>query len=459
MSRLNGGLWDRSGAAGGAAPARERLMGHNGSRQPRVVIYSQDGLGLGHQRRTSAIAAECCRRQPGLSILTIADSPLGAVFETGPGHDYVKLPSIRKLAPGQWRAVALQLDFIEVAALRRTLILETVVGFAPDVLLVDHMPHGAMGELVDTLEALRRRRYRTQIVLGLRDIVDDPATVRRSWSAEGAYDALARYYDCVLVYGERRLFDAAAAYRFPPEVAERTRHCGYVCTPDRARYAARVRARYGGTDPAGRLVVAMGGGGADAYPLMRALLDALPQIQAGQPVAVILVTGPFMPAAERRDLQARAAVPGATARARVSDSLSYIEAADLVVAMAGYNTSVEILRAGTPAVLVPRAGPSAEQRMRAARFAEQGWVHVLDPRRLDSETVAGAILTGLARQACPPASAPDLSGLGRACSDLLGLLGPPTLTPLIGGGSPEPPDRRGSPEPPDRPVPFISENS
>ncbi|MGH8900584.1 MAG: glycosyltransferase family protein [Egibacteraceae bacterium] len=404
-------------------------MGRNGSGQPRLLIYSQDGLGLGHQRRTSAIAAECCRRRPGVSILTIADSPLGAVFETQPGHDYVKLPSIRKLGPGQWEAVSLQLGFAQVATLRRGLIQETVLGFAPDVLLVDHMPHGAMGELVGTLDALRRYGRPTQIVLGLRDIIDDPQTVRSSWRAEGAYDALVGFYDRVLVYGERRLFDLASAYRFPPAVIERTRHCGYVCTPDRARYAGRVRARYRGTDRARRLVVAMAGGGADGYPLLRALLDALPAVQAEQPIAVILVTGPFMPVTERRDLQARAAVCGATARISVSDSLSYIEAADLVVAMAGYNTAVEILRAGVPAVLVPRDGPSAEQRMRAARFAEQGWVDVLDPRRLDPETVAGAVLAGLARedQAQGQGRTADLSGLDQACSELLELLDAPGL--------------------------------
>lgn len=408
-------------------------MGRNGSGQPRLVIYSQDGLGLGHQRRTSAIAAECSRRRPGVSILTIADSPLGAFFETLHGHDYVKLPSIRKLGPGRWEAVSLSLDFAEVAALRRVLIREAVIGFTPDVLLVDHMPHGAMGELVDTLEALRGSGQRTQIVLGLRDIVDEPETVRRTWGAEGAYDALAGFYDRVLVYGERRLFDVAAAYRFPPAVATRTRHCGYVCTPDRARYAERVRARYRGTDRACRLVVAMAGGGADAYPVLRALLDALPAIQAEQPVAALLVTGPFMPVTERRDLQARAAVSGATARISVSDSLSYIEAADLVIAMAGYNTSVEILRSGTPAVFVPRIGPSAEQRMRAARFAAQGWVDVLDPRHLNAEAVAGAVLAGLARQPHTQASAPDLFGLDRACSDLLEHLDAPTL---IGKGAP-----------------------
>jgi predicted glycosyltransferase len=386
--------------------------------RPRVAIYSQDGLGLGHQRRTSAIAAECLRRRPDAAVLLIADSPLGAFFGTTPGQDYLKLPSIRKLGPGNWEAVSLGLDFPAVAALRADLLRDAILGFRPDVLLVDHMPHGAMGELVPMLDAVRAAGLPTRVVLGLRDVVDDPATVRRVWREEGAYDALSAYYDRVLVYGERSLFDLATEYRLPQAVAARTRYCGYVCNAGRPRYAGRIRGRY--RRDGRKLIVAMAGGGADAYPVLRTLLDALPAVQDEEPVALLAVTGPFMPADERRDLQARAAVGGATVRMSVSDTMSYLEAADLVVAMAGYNTSVEILRSGTPAVLVPRLGPSAEQRIRTARFAARGWIEGVDPRTLSAGTLAEAVIRTL-RTTRPRLSDPDLGGLATTCDDLLGL--------------------------------------
>src|SRR5439155_1339303 len=82
--------------------------------------------------------------------------------------------------------------------------------------------------------------------------------------------------------------------------------------------------------------------------------------------------------AERRDLQSRAAGLPAQVRITVSDPLSYIYAADLVIARAGYNTTMEILRSSTPALLMPRPGPSAEQRTRARLFQERGWVDALD---------------------------------------------------------------------------------
>src|SRR5437773_3176338 len=112
--------------------------------QIRLMIYAQDGLGLGHMRRTTSIAAELIKLQPDAVVLTVEDSPLGNFFRTSPNHDYVKRPSIKKVRPGDWRAVNLPLRFEEVRALREQLIRSVALNFRPDILLVDHMPHGAM---------------------------------------------------------------------------------------------------------------------------------------------------------------------------------------------------------------------------------------------------------------------------------------------------------------------------
>src|SRR5919201_2570079 len=364
----------------------------------RVMLYSQDGLGLGHLRRTNSIAAALVQARPDAAILTASDSRLSPFFQPTPNQDYVKLPSIVKVGPGDWRPVGLPLEFPEVHALRREMLRATALAFGPELVLVDHMPHGAMGELLPTLEALRASSPSVRIAVGLRDILDAPAVIRRVWAEEGAYEAIERHYDRVLVYGSRSVFDLAAQYDLPDAVAARVRYTGYVCTPNRARYAARLRADHG-ADGGRALLVAMAGGGMDGYPMMRALLDALPLVRAEQPCAAVLVTGPFMPAGQRRDLQKRAQALAATVRISVSDPLSYVEAADVVTAMAGYNSTVEILRSATPAVLVPRPGPSSEQRTRATLFAERGWVRTVDPDALDPATLAAAVLERLAEGA------------------------------------------------------------
>lgn len=394
------------------------------SPHPRIMMYSQDGFGLGHMRRTTSIARQLMAQRPDAAVLTVADSRLGQFFESGEQHDYVKLPSIVKDGPGVWRGVSIPLPFADIHAMRAELIRSALLTYRPDVLLVDHMPHGAMGELLPGLAALRQSGAATQVVLGLRDILDAPETVQRRWELEGAYEAIERFYDAVLVYGQRDVYDIAAAYGFSPAISAIVRYTGYVCTPDMPRYTARARAKYlSGAAPGTKLLVAMAGGGADAYPMMSALLDALPLLQAEQPCELALVTGPFMPREQRRTLEARARVmPGAHVSITVSDPLSYIAAADVVFSMCGYNTTMEIMRSATPAVLIPRRGPSAEQRTRARLFAERGWVDMVDPDDLGGDALLAATRRALASG---PVARPWPDGLAQAASELLALLPEP----------------------------------
>jgi len=389
----------------------------SGSDSPRLVVYSQDGLGLGHQRRTTLLASEFLAAKAGASVLTISDSPIGQFFSTSMGYDYLKLPSIHKVGPGDWRPLSLSLPFPEVLAVRREIIQSAVLKFAPDVVLIDHMPHGAMGELVPTLEALEGRG--TRIVLGLRDILDEPTVVRRRWHLEGAVDAVERYFHDVLVYGSRDVFDVSAEYDLPEGVSQRLRYCGYVC-PSAASpsVADKLRNRYLRNASAADLIVAMAGGGADADALFSTLLRAAPAISAQRPCVVVIVTGPFLPHCEHRKLVHLArGLPIHVIRS-VHDSLTYLGAADLVIAMAGYNTTAEILTLDKPALLVPRSGPSAEQQMRARLFADRGWVSWLPPAELSPDSLAKAAVTALTTRQCRT-STPDLRGRHTAAQHLL----------------------------------------
>jgi predicted glycosyltransferase len=385
--------------------------------EPRLLIYSQDGLGLGHLRRTTLLAGEFLAARPGGSVLTISDSPLGQFFSAAAGHDYLKLPSIRKVGPGNWSPVSLSAPFRDVLTLRKETIRSVALHFEPDVVLVDHMPHGAMGELLPTLEALADTPAR--LVLGIRDIIDAPATVRRRWRLEGALEAVESYFEDVLVYGEQDVFDVGHEYAWPASIRDRLRYCGYVCAPSRTPAADTVRTAYLAEHPDSRLIVAMAGGGADGYELFETLLRSFPSLTADRPCVLVVVTGPFLPEAELRSLQQLSAGLPVHLVSHVDDSLSYQRAADLVIAMAGYNTTSEILSLGTRALLVPRRGPSAEQQMRARRFAERGWVSWLPPASLSTENLTVAVLDALDSPVDPASRPPDLLGRQRAARHLL----------------------------------------
>jgi predicted glycosyltransferase len=133
-----------------------------------------------------------------------------------------------------------------------------------------------------------------------------------------------------------------------------------------------------------------------------------------------MMTGPFLGEEKRLGLRERASSLGVRVRTSANDSLSTLKAADVVVSMAGYNTLSEILRFGKRAIVVPRAGPSAEQGMRARLFAERGLIDVVEPALLDGATLARALERALSVEPRPgPRSVPDLSGVANASRALL----------------------------------------
>ena len=143
------------------------------------------------------------------------------------GVDCLTLPALRKAPDGQYHARSLAISVQELVVLRSKTIQATLESFEPDVLIVDNVPRGAVGELDSTLEYLRARG-RTRCVLGLRDILDDPAAVHGEWRRAANEDAIRNYYDAVWVYGDPVVYDPIRDYHFAPDVAAQVCYTGYL---------------------------------------------------------------------------------------------------------------------------------------------------------------------------------------------------------------------------------------
>lgn len=347
-------------------------------RGPSVMMYSHDTIGLGHMRRNTAIAKELVARVPGASILMLVGCPAGMVFEPHAGIDYVKLPSLTKLGRGRWQAGSLRIDAATTRALRAGILDRVIETFAPDVLLVDHEPAGVWDELVEPIRALRTRG-RTRVILGLRDILDDPDRVVRAWKGSGTDATISDLYDDVLIYGSERFYPSDTAYGLEALRPGNVRYCGAVTT---ARHAARDR----WTGPPRRVLVS-GGGGRDAYLLLDTVLAGFEALAPHRRPELTLVAGPLMDTELADALKHRAIGSGAIFRDTTSDLPAMLAGSDLFITMGGYNSVTEALVTGCPALVVPRVGPSGEQRIRAERLLALGmatvvWRHDLTPARM-----------------------------------------------------------------------------
>jgi predicted glycosyltransferase len=83
--------------------------------------------------------------------------------------------------------------------------------------------------------------------------------------------------------------------------------------------------------------------------------------------------------------------------------------------MAGYNSLCEVVSLRKKALVVPRLGPRAEQRMRAELFHQRGLIDVLDPQEVSPKNLAQRISEDLERTDFPWADAAiDTSGASNA---------------------------------------------
>lgn len=176
----------------GAAETRRDLPGPEASGPgARILIYSHDTFGLGHLRRSRAIANALVARDPGASVVIISGSPVIGNFEFGSGVDYVRVPGVTKLPNGDYTSLNLNVSLDEAVGLREAIIRQTADSFAPDVMIVDKEPTGFRGEVVPALDRLAARGCR--LVLGVRDVMDEPSL----WCPNGSARARARSWSAI----------------------------------------------------------------------------------------------------------------------------------------------------------------------------------------------------------------------------------------------------------------------
>ncbi|MEZ5101796.1 MAG: glycosyltransferase [Thermoleophilia bacterium] len=374
----------------------------------RVLYYSHDSYGLGHLRRTLALAHRVRERLPDAAQLIVSGAAHTDGWRLPAGADWVKLPSVVKTAAGEYRSRSLECAFATTHGLRQDLVLTAVRHFQPDVVVVDHVPGGLHGE---ALPALRHAAAMgSRLVLGLRDVIDDATLVQRDWRRAGNHALLDGLYDAVVVYGDRAVYDVVREYGLSPVAATKTTFVGYLRAPEPASREA-IRARLGLGDE--RLVVVTAGGGGDGAMLVGAALDAFAD---GPPAGVraLVVAGPLMAPDERAELERRARRCGE--RVRLVDAVAelgdVLAVSDAVVSMGGYNTVREILSHRRPALIVPRVRPRLEQLVRAEALAARGLVRVLHPAELTAGRLRAEV-DRLLREPPRPAAPPRLDGLDR----------------------------------------------
>ena len=370
----------------------------------RIALYSHDTMGLGHVRRNLLIAQALASSALDPAILLIAGSSQANSFQVPRGVDSITLPAFHKSVDGTYAPRNIRLSVRRLATLRARTIRAALASFDPDLLIVDKVPWGALGELTPALTALKARG-RARCVLGLRDVLDEPAVVRREWTEQENDRAIREHYSAIWVYGDRRVYDQAKEYRFSAEVSSRLTYTGYL------DQRVRLDGHAGESPlllPPGERILCTVGGGQDGGAILEAFAGAsLPAGANG-----IMLAGPFM---RGRTLQQVRRMASTNDRLMLLDfvpeAAELMNRADRVVTMGGYNTIAEVLSFGKRALVVPRVTPRREQLIRTERLSRLGLVDLLHPDRLTSAAISDWLTRDTT--ASTAQAAVDLGGLGR----------------------------------------------
>lgn len=361
----------------------------------RVLFYCQHVLGIGHLIRSMAIARALKEFDVhflnGGEALPSVNIPSWVTIENIP-----PIVSDGEFEELNVRDGASTLERVQQA--RRQILIEVFDRCRPDVLIIELFPFGRKRfafELLPLLAHIRLSGRPTRVVCSLRDIL-----VKKSDQArheDWVVSLMNRYFDLLLIHSDPRFQRLDETFARLQDLRCDVRYTGYVTQgPDEPA----------GDSPVGDglacdgtpLILVSVGGGRVGYELIEATLRASRILESTHPHRILAFTGPYMSDEQYQRLRGLAErTPHIEIRRFSPEFQSLMKQADLSVSMAGYNTCMDILATGTPALVLPFSGRSnAEQTIRARKLEGLGLLGMLGAEDLEPERLAAKLAASLA---------------------------------------------------------------
>lgn len=360
----------------------------------RILIAVTHLLGIGHLVRARQLARALAAAGHQVTLAS------GGMPDGKEATDYrfVQLPPVRTQGTDFRNLLDEEGEVVapERLAARREQLVALAQQLSPDIVVTEHFPFGRRqlaSEFLALIAAARDANPDALVLSSIRDVLVAPQRPDRL--AETA-ERIARLFDAVLVHGDPGVLPLEASWPVTPEIAGKLIYTGYLAEPPASSSGA------GGSSGA---ILVSGGGSAAALPLFESALAAarlLPQ----RPFHLLIGRG--VSEADFATLRQSAPDNAVVERAR-PDFPGLLAGCALSISQAGYNTALDLLQAGRPALLVPfDEGNETEQTLRAAALERAGLALVVK-REGGPQALAAAIEAALAR-GVPPAATVDLNG-------------------------------------------------
>lgn len=342
-----------------------------------VLIVVTHLLGTGHLARALTLARAV--QEAGDSVTVISGGMPAPQLDRG-DVPLVQLPPLRSDGVNFTRLLDTTdtLANDAVFADRSTVILDTFKQTQWDVIITELFPFGRRvlrAEFTALLEAARARPSPPLICASVRDILAPPSKPEK---ADKTHALIDQYYDAVLVHSDPQATPLDISWPVSDALATKLHYTGFVAPLKAPPHPARLGA--------GEVIVTAGGGAVGA-PIFEAALDAA----AHSTLPWRLLIGGHTAQDVVKSLSARAPANVVVEHAR-PDFREMLNHAAACLCMCGYNTALDVLQSGVPAVFVPfDAGTEVEQTLRANALATLDGITVLPTSQLSGRRVMQAL--------------------------------------------------------------------
>ena len=373
-----------------------------------VLIAVTHLLGSGHLVRAANLARALA--QGGFSV-TLAGGGMPLRAMEGEPFAFVQLPPIRTEGT-DFRTLldeAGQPIEPERKTARIAMLEELAARLRPDVVIVEHFPFGRRQlaeEFLALIATVKAARSEALVLSSVRDVLVTPRPDRIAEAEE----RITGLFDAVLVHGDANFLPLDRSWPVGEGLAGKLRYTGYIAD-DRS---------VGDAQENGEIIVSGGGSGA-ALPLFACAVAAARLDRSGRRWR--LLAGRGMAEVDLALLAAEAVDRVVIERAR-PDFPALLAGCAVSISQAGYNTVLDLVAAGRPAIVVPfDAGNETEQTVRAEAMERAGLARCF---RLSGDFVADAVAladaVGGAIGSRPPALPIDRDGAVRSVAIVTELL-------------------------------------
>jgi predicted glycosyltransferase len=287
----------------------------------------------------------------------------------------------------------------------------------PDLFIVELYPFGRSifgFELEPLLDEIRAGRFgRVKAVCSLRDILvekkDPPVYEKR------VLEKLNRYFDALLIHSDAGLQRLDETFSRARDIEIPLVYTGFITQQTDPAGGRKLRQELK-IAPGESLIVASAGGGRSGFNILTSVLDACKLLRGSLPIRLEVFSGPFMENEAYEKLVACSG-PGIRIQRYSRRFLDYLDAADLSVSLAGYNTCMNLLVTQVPALVYPYARQQ-EQPMRVGKIKHMLPMKILNAEDIQPDRLSDHIVQMLSQKRNFKTLPIDLNGAANAAKFL-----------------------------------------